>query len=398
LGTLGAEVWLGDRAPGGAGGGRDGQGGPVGGAASGPRLSAAASRAGGNGTNAGAVGADCGAAATPTQDETERTASPSTDATLAWRSQRRHDAVMTRKAQTRKAQTRKARTGRAPRQANAQPESGHRTAAASHYLHGYSVHEQDRLYHQARFLEDAVHDRLPFRRCRHLLEVGCGVGAQTEILLRRFPELQVTGVDRSKQNLLRARRHLGKCPWAKGRFRLQASPAETLPFAADTFDAAFLCWILEHVDDAARTLAEVRRVLRSGAPIVATEVQNASFFLDPYSPHTLQYWMAFNDTQLELGGDPFVGASLGNLLLAGGYGDIRTEVKTFHFDNRTPGERAEFLAYWSDLLLSGAPALAKAGKVSDTVVDGMHKELDRVAHDPDAVFWYSFVQARARVT
>jgi hypothetical protein len=151
------------------------------------------------------------------------------------------------------------------------------------------------------------------------------------------------------------------------------------------------------VSDPELVLSEVRRVLRPGATVIATEVQNATFFLDPYSPQTLHYWMAFNDTQLELGGDPFVGAKLGNLLLAGGYGDIRTEVKTFHFDNRTPADRTEFLGYWTELLLSGAPELAKAGKVSAAVVAGMQRELERVARDPDAVFWYSFVQARARV-
>jgi ubiquinone/menaquinone biosynthesis C-methylase UbiE len=284
-----------------------------------------------------------------------------------------------------------------PRGARARKPKPEPAAARHGYLHGYTSHEQDRLYHQARFLEDAVHDRMPFRRCRALLEVGCGVGAQTEILLRRFPELHVTGVDLSADNLARAQKRLRACPWAKGRFRLQESAAETLPFPADSFDGAFLCWILEHVEDPARVTAEVRRVLRPGAPVVITEVQNATFFLDPYSPHTLEYWREFNDTQLEMGGDPFVGAKLGNLLLAGGYADVRTEVKTFHFDNRTPAERAEFLGYWTGLLLSGAPALAKAGKVSAKVVAGMQRELELVAHDPDAVFWYSFVQARARV-
>jgi hypothetical protein len=54
------------------------------------------------------------------------------------------------------------------------------------------------------------------------------------------------------------------------------------------------------------------------------------------------------------------------------------------------------LAYWTDLLLSGAPALLEAGKVSQEVVDGMTRELDRVARDPNSVFFYSFIQARAR--
>ncbi len=272
-----------------------------------------------------------------------------------------------------------------------------RPKSGAGYLHGYAGHEQDRLYHQAAFLADAVHDRLPFRRCRRLLEVGCGVAAQTEILLRHFPELHVTGVDRSKSSLLRARRHLGSRSFAKGRFTLRQAEVETLPFAGDEFDGAFLCWILEHVDDPARTLAEVRRVLRPGAPVVVNEVMNATFFLDPYSPNTLRYWRRFNDTQLALGGDPFVGAKLGNLLLSAGYTDIHTEVKTFHLDNRAPAERTEFLAYWTDLLLSGAPALAKSGKVSKEIVAGMRKELAVVARDPDAVFFYSFVQARARV-
>lgn len=274
---------------------------------------------------------------------------------------------------------------------------GRRRGPAGGYLHGYTTHEQDRLYHQAAFLADAVHDRLPFRRCRSVLEVGCGVGAQTEILLRHFPLLHVTGVDRNAANLQQAGEHLRRCAIGKGRFTAQEAAAETLPFAVDTFDGAFLCWILEHVADPARTLAEVRRVLRAGSPVVVTEVMNATFFLDPYSPNTLRYWRAFNDTQMEMGGDPFVGAKLGNLLLKNGFVDIHTEVKTFHLDNRAPGERTEFLAFWADLLLSGAPALAKAGKVPPEVVAGMQHELQRVARDPDAVFWYSFVQARARV-
>jgi hypothetical protein len=129
---------------------------------------------------------------------------------------------------------------------------------------------------------------------------------------------------------------------------------------------------------------------------VCNEVLNATFFLDPYSPNTLRYWMAFNDQQLEMGGDPFVGAKLGNLLLSIGFRDVQTEVRTFHLDNRAPGERAEFLAFWSDLLLSGAPSLIEAGRIEQDVVDGMKDELTRVARDPNAVFFYSFIQARAR--
>lgn len=267
---------------------------------------------------------------------------------------------------------------------------------ATGYVHGFTAGEQSRLVRQARFLEHRVHDRLPYRRSKQLLEIGCGVGAQTEILLRHFPDLHVTGVDRSKTNVDAARARLDALAWAESRYEIVVADAGSLEFESDRYDSAFLCWILEHVGDPALILSETRRVLRPGSPIVVTEVQNASFFLDPYSPNTLSFWMAFNDHQLEIGGDPFVGAKLGNLLQAVGYREVTTEVRTIHLDNRTPGERAEFIAYWTELLLSGAPGLEKAGKVSPKVVQGMKRELAEVAHDPNAVFFYSFVQARAQ--
>lgn len=264
------------------------------------------------------------------------------------------------------------------------------------YLHGYSETERDRLHRQARFLEHAVHDRLPFRRKKKLIEVGSGVGAQTEILLRHFPEITVTGIELNDDQIAEARRFLATVPWAEGRYEIVKADAARLDFPPESFDCAFLCWILEHVPSPARVLGEVRRVLQPGAPIVCSEVLNATFFLDPYSPNTLRYWLAFNDHQLSLGGDPFVGAKLGNLLQSVGFRDVQTEVKSFHLDNRAPGERAEFLKFWTELLLSGAPSLIAADKISQDVVDGMTEELARVGRDPNAVFFYSFIQARAR--
>lgn len=267
--------------------------------------------------------------------------------------------------------------------------------SASGYLHGYSAEERDRLRRQASILEPKVHDGLPFWRRRHIVEIGSGVGAQTAILLRHFPSLRVTCVERNPQQIAEAKRYLGSVPWAKGRYTLAEEDASHLSFERESYDGAFLCWILEHVGDPARVLTEARRVLVPGSPIVVNEVLNATFFIDPYSPKTLQYWMAFNDHQIEIGGDPFVGAKLGNLLQSTGFRDIQTHVRTFHYDSRAPGERAEFLAYWTDLLLSGAPQLIAAKRVSKDVVDGMKEELDRVGRDPNAVFFYAFVQARA---
>ncbi len=265
------------------------------------------------------------------------------------------------------------------------------------YLHGFSAEEQERLYRQARFSEQKIFSTIDFSRQRKLLEVGVGVGAQTEILLRRFPNLYVTGIDRSDRQLAEARKLLENNPAAKGRFELLKMDAGVLEFEMDAFDAAFICWVLEHAPDPARVLSEVRRVLKVGSRLVVNEVMNSSFFLDPYSPNTWKYWMAYNDFQLSRNGDPFVGAKLGNLMLQQGYENIQTEVKTWHLDNRRPAERREIINFWTELLLSACGQLIENGCVTEEIVDGMKTELHAVAHDPNAVFFFSFMQARGIV-
>ena len=265
------------------------------------------------------------------------------------------------------------------------------------YLHGFSETEQARLIKQARLAESTIFRNIDYAGARRLLEVGSGVGAQTEILLRRFPDVHVTCVDLNPAQIDAARANLGARSWLDGRYEIREADATDLPFEPRSFDAAFLCWVLEHVPAPARALSEVRRVLQPGSVVYVTEVMNASFLLDPYSPNTWRYWMAFNDFQIENGGDPFVGAKLGNLLLAGGFHDVTTEVKTFHFDNREPARRKTMIAFWEELLLSAADQLVAAGKVTPDVVAGVRDEMRQVQNDPNAVFFFSFVQARAVV-
>lgn len=265
------------------------------------------------------------------------------------------------------------------------------------YLHGFSQKEQDRLRSQAEFCEFAIYQNVNFQDRKNLLEVGCGVGAQTEILLRRFPKLNITGIDLNKAQLKSAQEHLARYPHLNGRYKLQEMAADNLKFEANTFDCAFLCWILEHVPNPAKALSEVRRVLRPGGEIVVTEVMNSSFFLDPYSPHVWKYWMAFNDFQYDRAGDPFIGAKLGNLLTSIGYRSIQTEIKTWHFDNRFPEKRKLFIEFWCELLLSAADALVAQKYVDEETVSKCAQELKTVANDPNAVFLYSFAQARAKV-
>jgi ubiquinone/menaquinone biosynthesis C-methylase UbiE len=270
-------------------------------------------------------------------------------------------------------------------------------ADTGHYLHGFSSTEEERLRKQARFLEHQIYSHLDLSSVSRLLEVGCGVGAQSEILLRRYPDLNLTGIDYSDEQIRQASAYLSALPFAKNRYQLKQADATDMPFSSQQeFDGAFICWLLEHIPDPLRVIAEVRRVLKPGSPVVITEVLNSSFFVDPYSPNVWKYWMKFNDLQIdEMKGDPFVGAKLGNMLQSQGFTRIDIEPKFIHLDNRKPAKRTEMITFWAELLLSALPKLLEAGYVDEELAENMKNEMKLVAKDPNAVFYYTFMQARA---
>jgi ubiquinone/menaquinone biosynthesis C-methylase UbiE len=272
--------------------------------------------------------------------------------------------------------------------------SSKKTGVAPEYLHGFSSTEQERLYKQARFLEESVYQNIDFSDAKKLIEVGSGVGAQTEILLERFPQLHVTGVDASDAQLKTAIERLQPSPH-HDRVEFFKADALHLQFKDDTFDSAFVCWFLEHVQEPVEILNEVRRVLKPKGKIVCNEVLNANLYIHPYSPATLKYWFEMNDHQWNLKGDPFVGGKIANYLIKAGYQNIKTRVITHHYDNRTPKKRSLFIEYFAELILSGAPSLIQAGKITPELVDELKLELGRLKHDPDAVIFDSWIQAQA---
>ncbi len=265
------------------------------------------------------------------------------------------------------------------------------------YLHGFSAEEQQRLRQQARFAEQAVYRDIDFAKSKNILEVGCGVGAQTEILLRRFPDIHVTGIDFNPKQIASAQAYLNSVPYAQDRYKISEIDAMNMDFESTSFDGAFLCWVLEHVPDPSRVLSEIRRVLKPGAKVFITEVMNSSFFIDPYSPNMWKYWMAFNDYQYDNAGDPFIGAKLGNLLTSLGYSQIQTEIHNWHLDNRHPSQRKEMFDFWLTLMMSASDQLKESSYVDEDTIQAAVKEMNEAKTNPNSVFLYSFMQAVATV-
>jgi SAM-dependent methyltransferase len=91
-----------------------------------------------------------------------------------------------------------------------------------------------------------------------VLEWGCGAGRMLGAVAAARPDLELVGMDVSHAAVEEGAR---ACPEAE----LRVCPAEgPLPAADGEFDAVFVLDALEHVEDPAGVLAELRRVLAPG--------------------------------------------------------------------------------------------------------------------------------------
>jgi SAM-dependent methyltransferase len=96
---------------------------------------------------------------------------------------------------------------------------------------------------------------------RDVLEIGVGMGADHLEWARAHPR-RLVGLDYSARAVEFTRARLRLYGLAS---RLLVGDAESLPFAAGSFDAVYSWGVLHHSPDTARAIAEVRRVLRPGA-------------------------------------------------------------------------------------------------------------------------------------
>ncbi|MDD5388312.1 MAG: methyltransferase domain-containing protein [Gallionellaceae bacterium] len=267
-------------------------------------------------------------------------------------------------------------------------------ARAERYIHTFEPDEQARLIRQGGFLEPYVQPYVDFSGRANVLEVGCGVGAQIQVLLRRFPEVRYTGVDIVAAQLQRARQLLAE-PIAAGRVELIEGSAYRLPFPDASFDGACIFWVLEHLNDHLGVLREIHRVLKPGGVFHATEVFNSGLYVWPRQAALDTWWHAFNTLQVELGGDPDVGIRLAALFEAAGFARVTLHDAPAQMDDRLKGlaARREFLDFWQSLLLSGAAKLIQHGRVSERDIAALKAAFATLAESPEAIFRYAAMQA-----
>jgi ubiquinone/menaquinone biosynthesis C-methylase UbiE len=111
-----------------------------------------------------------------------------------------------------------------------------------------------------------------------VLEIGCGRGVGTEILLARMGAREVVAFDFDPAMVAKAKRRLRAYP--AERLTLAVGDAANLAAETASFDAVFDFGVIHHVPAWQKAVAEVARVLRPGG----------RFFFEEVTAHALSRW------------------------------------------------------------------------------------------------------------
>lgn len=261
------------------------------------------------------------------------------------------------------------------------------------YVHGYRQSEGARLRDQASTLEALLHGGTHYAPGSHVLEAGCGVGAQSMWLARSSPGARIVAVDISEPSLAVA----AESARAAGLPNIHFVRGDifALPFAPASFDHVFVCFVLEHLPQPVEALRALRRMLRPGGTITAIEGDHATACFHPDSAAGRSAIAALVEMQRAAGGDPYIGRRLYPLLQEAGFVGTQVSPRVMYVDGSSPELAENFTSRTFTAMIDGIGKDAlDAGLIGRERLDEGLRALARAA-EPDGTFCYTFFKAVA---
>jgi SAM-dependent methyltransferase len=256
------------------------------------------------------------------------------------------------------------------------------------YVHGYHLRENERLQDQAGTLVDLLHSDTSYPSGSVVLEAGCGVGSQTVTLAQRSPDARFTSIDISAASVAKAKRATD----AAGLTNVQFQQADifALPFAPESFDHVFVCFVLEHLSRPVEALAILNGLIRPGGTMTVIEGDHGSTYFHPDSSAARRAIQCLVELQRLAGGNALIGRQLYPLMIAAGLEAVRVSPRMVYVDSSRPDLVAGFTRKTFTAMIEGVRESALGAGITDPeAFDAGVRDLHRTA-EADGVFCYTF--------
>ena len=261
------------------------------------------------------------------------------------------------------------------------------------YVHGYSERERQRLHDQSQTLADLLHHDTVYPPGSRVLEVGCGVGAQTVILAANSPQTHFTSIDASPVSVAAAQAAVRRAGFSNVTF--QAADIFKLPFPEASFDHVFVCFVLEHLRQPEEALRRLRAVLKPGGTLTVIEGDHGSTFFHPRSNAAWRTIQCLIDVQAAMGGNALIGRELFPLLLGAGLHPVMVSPRFVYVDASRPAWVEGFTNNTYIAMVEGVRDQAlEAGLIDRPAWDQGIADL-KASAGPNGTFCYTFFKAVA---
>jgi SAM-dependent methyltransferase len=256
------------------------------------------------------------------------------------------------------------------------------------YVHGYHSRENERLNDQAGTLVDLLHSDTAYPQGSTVLEVGCGVGAQTVTLARRSPDARFTAIDISVESIAEARRRVERAGLTNVEFQL--ANIFTPPFAGESFDHVFVQFVLEHLSRPGEALAILKGLLKAGGSITVIEGDHGSTYFYPDSAAAQAAINCQVKLQRQAGGNALIGRQVFPLLVEAGFDAVHVSPRMVYVDSSRPDLVDGFTRKTFTAMIEGVRESAiTAGLIEPEQFDAGVRDLYRTT-EADGVFCYTF--------
>ena len=204
---------------------------------------------------------------------------------------------------------------------------------------------------------------------QRVLDVGCGPGALTRVLVDRLGPSAVTAVDPSESFVAAARaRHDG--------VDVRHARAEELPFEGATFHAALAQLVVHFMDDPVAGLREMARVTRPGGIVAACVWDLEAGGQGPLGV----FWQGARDLDDTATGEGVLPGGrqghLGELFREAGIADVVEGDLTVRVEHRT------FDEWWEPYTLGVGPAGAHTARLEPSRLAELREHCRALLPDP----------------